>query len=433
MSRGKDPDADPTIPVSIPATVAFNDEQSTTSFVDYISPPEPPVPPPAKYKLWAIILVLVFFAEWFANEAKVTEALGRSGWLSPTAAFFFTLAIIVFVLVYATLDLVVAVFTITIKGRTFGLGPWLKQPRSEWIHCQENVVAECLSCVISILEDGFKMFDAPTTPRGAVPEEEPREFFCPSGDCSVVLKIEHRINPNKMKEYHEWMYKIDKVSARHARGLINVRKSDIIHEKSFDEETGDSNSSKDGRLHIICLTFESIDALNEWMASSKRRKLVTELKPLLAEPDIMKVQKDRVLPDAFTDLLIRQGQGIPTLQPKKWKVWWLTLLGLFFTLLWTGAVLPYYFEQWNLDEAHQQLQGFVAVFIATFLNSYVMTPLLLFLFSNWVRRGEAESETREPWRTLNDGFESLWAKALLTVALYGGFVIAWAVRASAAA
>uniref|UniRef100_A0A7R9ZGE5 Uncharacterized protein n=1 Tax=Pseudictyota dubia TaxID=2749911 RepID=A0A7R9ZGE5_9STRA len=136
------------------------------------------------------------------------------------------------------------------------------------------------------------------------------------------------------------------------------------------------------------------------------------------------------MPDAFTDLLVRQGDSVPTLQPKKWKVWWLTLLGLFFTQLWAGAVLPYYFEAWGLDTAHARLRGLVAVLISTFLSSYVLTPLLLFLFSPWVRRKEKEKDTKQPWKTLNDGIESIWIKVILTVALYGGCLITWLVRDS---
>jgi len=148
----------------------------------------------------------------------------------------------------------------------------------------------------------------------------------------------------------------------------------------------------------------------------------------LLVPDIVKIQNARALPDAFTDLLTRQGQSVPILLPKKWKAAWLTTIGLFFTMLWTGDVLSYYYSRWGLDNAHLRLQAFVGVFIGTFLNSYLMTPLTLFLFSGWVQRKECENDEREPWRTLNDGFESIWLKALLTIGLYGGLLIAWLVK-----
>lgn len=427
-------DAD--LPTSITTTAPLEDD--STSFVDYIAPPPANLPPPAKYKLWLIIMVLVFFAEWFASEAKVLEAFQRSGYLSPIAAFFFTLAIIVFVLVFATLDLVVTLLTVKVKGRSYGLGPWLRQPRKKWIHEQQNIIAECISSVVKILEDGFAMFDAAPSVTNASETpflpDAPREFSCPNGDCQVTLKIEHRINPNKLKEYHLWTKKIDSISAKYARGLIDNRKSAVLPTaNTFDEERGESiivadgtNASRsDGLLHIVYLTFESVDRLNDWMSSSRRRRLIKALKPLLAEPDVVQIQKSRMLPDAFTDLLVRQGDCVPTLQPKKWKVFWLTLLGLFFTQMWIGAVLPHYFDIWKLDGAHQRLQGFVSVAISTFLNSYVMTPLLLLLFDNWIRRKENEIYTREPWRTLSDGITNIWIKALMSIAMYGGFVIAW--------
>jgi len=344
------------------------------------------------------------------------------------------LATTVFVLVFATLDLAVAVFTITIRGRPYGIGPWLKRGRSVRIHQRQNFVAEFVSVIVKILEDGFAMFDAsPSQSLGADKkndddyDDEENEFTCSSQKCHVLLKIEHRISPSKMEKYLQWAKRIDKATSRYARGLVDVRKSEFTHENDifYDEELGMSIS---GQLHRIYITFENIEYLNEWMTSNKRRKLIKELQPLLVQPDIVQIQRDRRLPDAFTDLLIQQGEAVPTLTPKKWKVWWLTLLGLFFVQLWTRDVMPYYYSQWGLDDAHERLRGFVAVLISTFLSSYVMIPLLLFLFSPWVRRKENENDTRQPWKMLNDGFGSLWWNAVLTIALYGGFVIAWIIR-----
>ena len=83
-----------------------------------------------------------------------------------------------------------------------------------------------------------------------------------------------------------------------------------------------------------------------------------------------------------------------------------------------------------MDTAHQRRQRLGDVLISTFLNLYVMTPLLLYLFSNWLRRKETENDTKQPWNKLNDGFESLWTKAAITIALYGGFVVVWAMRSA---
>ena len=410
------------------------DNESVTTFVDYIQPPTPKPPPPAKYKLWLIILVLVYFANWFSIEANFTEALQSSGWLSPTAALFIKLATIVFVLVFATLDLVVAAFTFKFKGHVHGLGPWLKSGRASWIRKQHNLIAEIITCVIQIFEDGFEMFNA--TPLQKMIDEkeefdESDEFTCPSGDCKVVLKVQHLICPSKINEYNKFQKKIATAASRHARGLVDLKNDDemeVIHEEIYDEEQGVIGKSVKGKLHTIYLTFENIDYLNQWMISDRRTRLIKELQPLLVEPDIVKIRKDRNLPDAFTDLLIRQGEPTPLLNPKKWKVWWLTTLGLFFTQLWTRDTMPFYFEKWGLDTAHPRLQELVSVTLSTYLNSYVMTPLLLYLFSDWLRRKVDETDTKQPWKTANDGFESLWTKSALTIAMYGGFVLAWALQ-----
>jgi hypothetical protein len=47
------------------------------------------------------------------------------------------------------------------------------------------------------------------------------------------------------------------------------------------------------------------------------------------------------------------------------------------------------------------------------------------LFHHWIRRIEDETYTREPWKTLSDGIKQTWIKALVSLAMYGGFIAAW--------
>lgn len=164
------------------------------------------------------------------------------------------------------------------------------------------------------------------------------------------------------------------------------------------------------------------------MTSKRRQILIEELQPLLVQPDVVQIQRDRVLPDAFTDLMARQGQAVPQIHPKKWKVWWLTTIALYLTIRWTQNFMPYYNEQWGLNETHQQLRRLVDTTITTLLNSYVMTPLMLFFFDPWMKRHPCEKTEREPWKTLDDGIASPWLKAFLTLALYGGCALAWALQ-----
>ena len=178
------------------------------------------------------------------------------------------------------------------------------------------------------------------------------------------------------------------------------------------------------------LTFDNIDSLNDWMLSPRRKALMKQLEPLLAVPDQELIQAERAASqrDAFTNLTIQQGQSSPSRAPKKWKVWWLTTVALIITIRWVNSFLAYYLEFWGLDESHPRLRTLVTIFITTFLNSYVMVPFLLFLFSPWMVRQSNEVDERFIWKTLDDGIQNIWLKFLLTFAFYGGCVIAWIVR-----
>jgi hypothetical protein len=53
--------------------------------------------------------------------------------------------------------------------------------------------------------------------------------------------------------------------------------------------------------------------------------------------------------------------------------------------------------------------------------------LLIMQFSHWLqRKPRKQGEEREPWRTLNDGIESIWIKLLITVVFFGSMGIKWA-------
>merc|ERR1711935_155564 len=143
----------------------------------------------------------------------------------------------------------------------------------------------------------------------------------------------------------------------------------------------------------------------------------------------IQIRLGRKLPDAFTDLMIRQGESVPKLPPLKWKVCWLTTVGLYISITWVSSFMAHYFEFWGLNGAHERIRALVSITITVFVNTYILVPLLLFVFDHWVKRKQVETKVKkEPWRTLNDGFQSIWWKALLTFAYYGGFVIAWIVR-----
>jgi antibiotic biosynthesis monooxygenase (ABM) superfamily enzyme len=536
------------------AKMMSKNTRSVSTFVEYVTPPPTPIPPPAKYKLWLVVLTLVFFADWFSDEAGFLPWIQSWEILDPNLSYFFMLGVIVFCLTYAALDLLVACFTWKIRGKTYGFGPWLRQPRVERIHKFHNFPAEVLAIIITIFEDGFKIFNAPPSIK---PPMAPTHYMCKSGTCKVMLRIEHNIDPNKFDDYFPWEKKIAKaasnfegfVSVEHLKrnepasvyttlhksssnesdcndsfhdsaedGVAYVREinklpnqtvtgdnvdleegqqekniavsvehlkrneaasvCNTLHESSSNESdcndsfhdiaedgvayvreinklpnqtvTGDSvdleegqqekniasalkaswvyPEGQDGPSHVVHLSFSNIDTLNEYMASSRRRKLMNELEPLLLKPDVVKIQHDRVLPDAFTELLTRQGEAVPTRPPKKWKVAWLTTVALYVCQTWTKQFLPYYFTVWNLDGTHPRIQSFVSVTLSTFFNSYVLTPLFLFLFNDWVRRKSDEDDNTQPRKTLSDGIQWMWLKCLVVLAFYGGCGLAWIVK-----
>lgn len=395
-------------------------------FVDYIASPEVKVLPPAKYKLWLIILVLVYFASWVADEAEFRQFLEFNGGLSFHASLFLQLAIIVFVLVYGAIDLFQTCLTFTTKdGKLYGLVAWLKQPRARWMYRHENFFFETAARIVHILENGFAMLDAPPVKSMG---KAPQQFDCKDGTCQTTLKIEHRIKSDRLDDYDKWEARISK-TIKHLNGVHSVERQKI--RVDYDEENGapaEENTAKDTPyLKVIYVKFNNIDYLNDWMLSPRRKALMDQLEPLLSHPDVVQVEKDRDLPDAFTDLLTRQGSSVPKSPPRKWKVWWLTLLALYVTILWSMSSLPYYLEFWGISYQDSRLQRLVENFIVTFMNSYVMTPLFLFLFDHWLQQ-DCVQHKRQPWKMLDRGFESIWSKFALTFAFYGGCVIAMLVK-----
>ena len=108
------------------------------------------------------------------------------------------------------------------------------------------------------------------------------------------------------------------------------------------------------------------------------------------------------------------------------------LAGLWFTALITNAtVFDHYFDAWNVNDAHIRASKFVKVLFNTFINTFIMTPFLMMIFGNWMKRTDLEGDNHEPWRTLNDGFRSMWGKIILLLAYFGSCAIAWGISGGA--
>merc|ERR1711935_482894 len=164
--------------------------------------------------------------------------------------------------------------------------------------------------------------------------------------------------------------------------------------------SNDISAEIGGPLHVIKLTFQDIDCLNEWMMLPRRRLLMDDLQLFLVVPDVIQIRLNRELPDAFTDLMIRQGESVPNLPPLKWKVWWLITVALYISINWVSSFMAHYYEFWGLNDANVRIQDLVSIPIPVFVPAYILEPLLLFVFDHWTKRTEAEAKVKvkkEPW------------------------------------
>jgi len=386
-------------------------ENRHMSFVDYTPPPTRSIKPPAKFKLWFMVLFCVFFADWFASEAHILKWLQDNLGFSFNGSLFVLLGTIVGVLVFAMFDILTFCLRIKIGGEWYGLGRWLKQPRIKWIHEYDNAFMDLVAGLVVVLEDGIAMFNVAPPPKN----DKPKFFDSDksTADHEVVLKIENRIKVGKDAEYLHWKDRIIKQGCHSRPGMLS-------------SETETIKDDIKGNTYVVYLKFDSLDHLNDYMNSPVRERLVRKLQPILAVPSVVQLQKDRVLPDAFTDLCTTQGSAVPARLPKKWKVWWLTTLGLFFTVLITNAtIFDHYFEEYDINDMASRVQALFRVFCNTWINTYVMTPFLTMTFGAWLKRGQEERKAHEPWRSLNDGFATIWSKVALAFLFYGGCALAW--------
>eukprot|EP00977_Amphora_coffeiformis_P015694 scaffold4674_cov188-Amphora_coffeaeformis.AAC.5 len=430
---------------------------TTAAFVDYVPPPEKPIPPPAVYKLALIIATAVYLADWVASEANVVAFLTQYFSLSSEGALLVFLATMVFVLVYGTLDLMIILIKIkipivrsnggsststststddvagdnqtTYSYQYYGIETWLKQPRIRWIHgYPNNFVMECLASTVSILEDGldiFKKENVVTPPKVKQFEEEEHEDDR-QGD--ILLRIESPVKPDRLQDYIQWREKLLRLGARPGMKQVDYTTSPSSSSSSLDDNNGES---QEPHLFVTHILFDSLDALNDFMASPFRERMLRKLQPLLVAPLAMQLCQQRCLADAFTDLC-HGGQCVPKRNPKKWKVWMLTTLSLWIVLQFTGSRLPPYLQAWGLVPYYPRAAAAVSVLINVSCNSYLGIPFFTMLFGHWMKRKEDchDRFMPQPWRTLNDGFDSTWSKLAVTVAFYGGCTLAWILKSN---
>lgn len=349
-----------------------------------------------------MVYFCVYFADWVTSEAGFVRFLMKDVHLSLNGALLILLTTIVGTLVYGALD-ILKLAEVKIGNTTYGIVPWLKQPRVKWVHEYDNVAVVALATIVHILEDGFSLFAAAP----AAKKEDTKQFDSDE-DGEVVLRIENNIKKDKVAQYHKWREQFTKMGCHARPGMVSVK----------------SNADPEGTHYVTYIVFDSVNSLNEFMTSPIRQRMVSKLQPLLDTPQVDQISKERILPDALTDLAHGQGQSVPKLLPKKWKVWTITTMGLWFVILIANATLSkHYYVELNLTDAHTRWQALVRIGFNTFLNVYVFTPFCTLLFGQWMVRKPDEVDVLEPWRTLNDGFSTTCGKLFLTLTFYGTFAL----------
>lgn len=430
--------------------------------------------PPPKWKYFCILFPLIFLISWLEDLSGVVPyVVGKTGF-NIHFMVFCIMVVNITVFTYSTLSFVPWLLNITINGKSYGITWWLKQERLA-PKCNESssFFLQLIGCFLEIFEDGFQIFDMGWYKSFDDDDGEEngddhstllhfrnnndKENYN-SSDKEVVVHFEYIIDPTKVVEFNELCDRTDSIlRAKGVKRIVRSQQRNILSDDDDnDEEEGNSDNNNAssvpkprrgmlkrmssqlflGGLHQdVEVVFHKVDNLNQWLASREREKCMKQIKPLLMKPHHMTLQDERQLPDVFTDLLVPQGLGAPGLNPKKWKVASIVIFGFFFSFVLENVWWLHYSVQWFPNETMpEMLSGMapgmlalnLAILVAFFM--YIMEPFMMYLFAPWLVRKRNENDTNEPWRTLNDGLESMWIQAIITLifyftffALYAGF------------
>ena len=176
---------------------------------------------------------------------------------------------------------------------------------------------------------------------------------------SVTAVITHRVRPGREAGYEEWMQGIAG-DARRFNGYLGAH---ILR-----PELGVSAD------HVIVVQFETSEHLDSWMQSDTRRDWIARVKPLIREPESIKVITG--LEPWFQ--LPGQTQQ-PT--PKRYKQALLVWAGVAGLSLLVGPVVAALLASWP-----QALRILMNTGITVTLLTYWVMPLLTRCFKGWLFR-----------------------------------------------
>lgn len=438
-------------------------EKGSTTFAFSRMPAKAPkILPPPKWKLFLIIWFCVYTAVVAINETDMFLQLMKDGHLEYEPALIVNLFIIVTFILYAFNP-----FLMSLNYKGYGLGAWLKRDRIIFENPDPQVhklfhLRVLLSFWVNLFNDGFDIFNPPPPPpppsdlsqrtsrlegslqalRRKVHEtrlqmdsgsskigfesdtpqlksmeskllqqkQEVLKQFEDDKEKPVAITIHHRVRWECVEDFRQWQLDIIKTMSEY-KGYVSSR----LIEPSESETSDDLLN-----MYSIIFKFDKLENLEQWMISSDRARHLTELQPLLAAPDEVSASRDRQLPDAFTDVFVKQGNGVPAKPPPKWKVVVLTVMALFLTLWPLSVCMPRHFARWELSNKYGAMA--VTTGITVFVNMYASAPFLTNLFGHWLRVPRpAYVYQIQPWKTIELGFTGKWAQlftGVITVAYF---------------
>ena len=176
----------------------------------------------------------------------------------------------------------------------------------------------------------------------------------------VTAVITHRVRPGREAGYEEWLKGI----ADDARGFDGYLGAHILR-----PELGVSPD------HVIVVQFATCPQLDAWMQSKTRRDWVERVKPLILEPESIKVLTGL---EPWFQLPGKPSQG----PPKRYKQALLVWVAVAVLSLIVGPVVTTLLAAWPLV-----LRVLVNAAVLVVLLTYLVMPFLTRCFRRWLFSG----------------------------------------------
>ncbi|MEZ5460179.1 antibiotic biosynthesis monooxygenase [Dokdonella sp.] len=177
----------------------------------------------------------------------------------------------------------------------------------------------------------------------------------------ATLVIQHWVAHGRTEEYERWLGRIMPVSQSFPGHLG----ANVIRPADLDQP------------YTIVLRFDTIEHLEDWARSDRRKRLVAEIADLLVAPDTLDVH----IGAAFWFTPVAAGSKAPV----RWKQALLTLMVIYPLTVIVPALLGFVLAAipW-LGGRH--VDGFIAVALIVILVVYQIMPRLTRLLAGWLTR-----------------------------------------------